>query len=66
MLFNKYLNELLKAMEFIFIQFFSIIFVSSSNPNLLLYVLYSHRKNSAIEEDTFLWVQTLTLEEELV
>lgn len=53
-------------MAFIFIQFFSITFVSSSNPNLLLYVLYSHRKNSAIEEDTFLWVQTLTLEEELV
>lgn len=56
MLFNKCLKELLKAMAFIFTQFFSIIFVSSSNPTLLLYMqgtLYSHRNNCANEEDAF-------------
>lgn len=45
-------------MAFIFIQIFSIIFmfVPSSNPTLLLYVWgtqYSHRNNSANEDDVF-------------
>lgn len=45
-------------MAFIFIQLFSIIFmfVSPSNPTLLLYMqgtAYSHRNNTANEEDAF-------------